>query len=60
MWPDEDERVALVERSAAAFGPGRQNGPAESRQRTLLSTVLVPDLAASAAAAGNDSESRAD
>ena len=56
LWLDEDERATLVERLTAAIGPALGNGPAEGRQRVLLSTVLVPDLAASARTERDDGE----
>ena len=60
LWLDEVERAALVERLTAALGPVLQNGPTATRQRVLLSTVLIPDLAASSVAEPDEAEDRPD
>lgn len=43
LWLGEDERTELVERLRSVIGPLLENGPSESRERLLLSTILIPD-----------------
>lgn len=55
IWLDEGERSELVERLRAAIGPFLANTPSTDRQRVLLNTILIPDLAADH---GDDDEAR--
>ena len=46
IWLDDAEQAELVERLRAAIEPYLRNEPSADRARLLLSTILIPDLAA--------------
>lgn len=46
VWLDANERAELAHRVRAAIEPFLDNVPTAARQRVLLDTILVPDLAA--------------
>jgi DNA-binding transcriptional ArsR family regulator len=59
LWLNAQERAELSTRLRTTLGPYLENRPTAERQRLLLSTVLVPDLAATAgdrAAPGREAE----
>ena len=48
LWLTEEERRELIRRLRSLLGPFLEHGPGAQRQRVLLSTILIPDLTASA------------